>query len=283
MKTFLVGILFCFTFFTALHGQSIPPESSPAAITQRIGFNDVTVTYHRPNVKGRAIWGALVPYGEVWRTGADYPTRITLQDTTRVNGTNILPPGMYAIYTIPSKAEWTLIFSRNTELWGAFGYSPEDDVLRITLQPDTVEFTETLTIMFWDVTEESGTLELQWERIGLRVKLEVDCYDRIVDHVEDAWSQGKEDWGIYWKGARYLHSKGKNLGLAKKWIDRSVSLDTSWVNFWQKALVEFALGNVQEALEWGKKARDLCIANSKYCPYTQTYGDQIAEWEMKGN
>ncbi len=264
-----------------LYGQTIPPESSPATAVQRLGFNDITVSYHRPNVKGRAIWGTLVPYGEVWRTGADYPTRITLKDTTRVNGVHSILPGRYAVYTIPSDGEWTMIFSRNTELWGAFGYSPKDDALRFTVTPVTTEFMETFTILFSDVTEESATLELRWERIALKVKLEVNCYDRILKAVGDAYSTGVDDWGIYWKGARYLHSKGRDLQLARKWIDRSISLDTSWVNLWQKALIEATLGNVNEAIEWANKAKEICIKNTPYCPYTKTYTDQISAWKMK--
>jgi hypothetical protein len=111
-----------------------PDASQHATITQRVGLTDVSIDYSRPNMRGREIFGGLVPYGKVWRTGANSPTKIKFSDAVKIGGQDV-PAGEYAFYTIPNQDEWSIILSKNLKLWGAYGYKPDADELRVTAKP----------------------------------------------------------------------------------------------------------------------------------------------------
>jgi Protein of unknown function (DUF2911) len=153
------------------------PQPSPyASLTQRIGVNDVTITYHRPGVKGRKIWGELVPFGQVWRAGANEATTITFTEDVMLEE-RALPAGTYAFFTIPGEKEWTLIFSREAKQWGAFDYKEARDALRVKVAPRPSPPEEWLSYRFRDLTLNSAVTVLSWERVEvpfvIRNKVEV--------------------------------------------------------------------------------------------------------------
>lgn len=149
------------------------PRPSPnARVSQTIGVTDVTISFGRPGVKGREIWGALVPYGQVWRTGANEATTITFGNAVTVQGQN-LSAGTYALFTLPTADEWTLIFNKTANQWGAFSYNASQDALRVKVKPRTAGHEEWMSFRFSDLSVSSATIVLAWEKLAVPFKVEV--------------------------------------------------------------------------------------------------------------
>lgn len=146
--------------------------SPKASVSQTVGFTDVTISYSRPGVKGRKIWGGLVPYDKVWRAGANEATKITFSTDVNIEGKN-LPAGSYGFFAIPGRNEWTLIFNKVADQWGAFEYNEAEDALRITVKPEKANFTEWLRYGFTRTSDNTATVNLIWENLKVPFKLEV--------------------------------------------------------------------------------------------------------------
>ncbi|MFN3316104.1 MAG: DUF2911 domain-containing protein, partial [Raineya sp.] len=143
-----IAFLFSFFAISALYAQELPQASPVSKLEQRIGLTDVSVRYSRPSVKERKIWGEVVPYRTIWRTGANACTVISFSDNVSINGQNV-PAGEYSLFTIPTENEWTIILNKNTKLWGSDGYKQEEDVLRFNVKPEmNAPFTETMLFAF---------------------------------------------------------------------------------------------------------------------------------------
>src|SRR5689334_22884882 len=170
--------LFLATFFIApsAHAQSavlnLPRDSQHAKVMQRIGITDITINYHRPLVKGRKIWGGLVPYGQPWRAGANENTTIEFSDPVSVEG-KTLARGIYGLHMIPSESDWIIAFSKVSSAWGSFTYDQAEDALRVTVKPHPDEMHEALAYDFDDVKANSATVTLRWEKLAVPFKVEV--------------------------------------------------------------------------------------------------------------
>ena len=258
---------------------SLPAESPKAKVAQRLGFAEVEIEYSRPRVDGREIWGALVPFGEVWRTGADYPTSFSTTEPLRVEGA-ALAAGRYALYTIPGVDRWTVILSRNTELWGAFGYTPDADELRVEVRPRAAPaHTESFTIEFAEPTYRSAVLVLRWAGLEVPIRLEAEILERVLAEVAAA---APEDWGATWRGARILADLGQRQDLAREWIERSLAVERNWMNLWTAAELAAGRGDAAAAVELGAEALAACRAHRPYCAYSETYRARLAEWSDEG-
>ncbi len=281
--TFWIAILATLALPLLVIGQQFPAASPKASISQRVGFCDIDVIYHRPRVRGREIWDVLVPYGEVWRTGADYPTFISFSSQVFIEGAP-LDAGRYALYTIPDEGRWTIIFSRNTELWGAFGYKAEDDALRVDVRPRESSWIESFTIELMDVKDDSAVLDLRWEKIAVPVRLRVDIHETIITNVRSVIDKGEQvDWGLFWRGAGYLLEHRRDLGTAMEWIEKSIALEKNWMNTWTRAELLAARGELGRAAEAGSEALELCTQNAPYCAYQKTYARQLVRWTAEAN
>lgn len=175
MKTFfgLIVFLFVFTFFasSSVYAQEQKPRVSPkAGVSQTVGITNIAVTYSRPGVKGRNIWGELVPFDKIWRAGADEASAISFSGDVTIEG-QTLPAGKYSFFTIPGKDKWTLIFNSVAEQWGAYNYDQTKDVLRVEVKPYEGSFVEWLRFSFEDLTKESATLILEWEKLKVPFKI----------------------------------------------------------------------------------------------------------------
>ena len=193
--------------------QFTPPRPSPnAKVTQTIGLTEVSVTYSRPGVKGRAIWGALVPYGEPWRTGANEATQFTTSDDIMVEGHKV-PAGTYAVVTIPTADRWTFALSSQKEMWGSNGYDAKNDVVRVTVKPVAAEMVERLEFTFDDPATESATLNLRWEKLSVPVKLTVDTPAKALASARAAVAAAKpDDWRTPFRAASW----GFDAGVAQE-------------------------------------------------------------------
>ncbi|MCU1278540.1 MAG: hypothetical protein JWM53_2086, partial [bacterium] len=182
------------------------PQLSPAAVTgQTIGLTEITIAYHRPAVNGRAIWGEIVPYGEVWRTGANENATIRLSSPVKIEG-KPLAAGTYGLFMIPGESRWTIAFSTMSVAWGAYSYDPKEDALRVTVKPQTTaDAVERMRFDVDDVTERSATIALRWARARVPFSIEVDTPAVVMASMRAAlrglprfywpgWAQAADYW-----------------------------------------------------------------------------------------
>ena len=280
VKYSLFFSIFLMVFTFPLTSQSTMLESSKVVIEQRLGYGTVTVEYYRPNVNGRNIWGFLVPFNEVWRTGANYPTFITFSDTTYIEN-EMIPNGKYSLYTIPREDEWTIILSGNTTLWGAYGYNEKDDVLRVKVKPRVTEFMETFTIGFDNVMGHEAVFSLKWEKLKIPIRMSVHVFQKLIHEVDKKSREGKADWGTYNFAAKYMITHNVHLEKAGEWMARSLKMEKNWMNLWTMASFHSRMNDFISAIEYGEQALEDCKSSQPYCPYAITYSDRIAIWKEK--
>jgi hypothetical protein len=247
---------------TGLFAQTPPiefPAPSPhCTLKQRVGLTDVEVVYSRPGVKGREVFGSLVPYGQVWRTGANQSTKVTFSTPVKLNGAEV-PAGTYALYTIPGADEWTVILSKNLKLNGAFGYDAKDDLLRVKAKPMNLGTKlENFTIEFTDVRDESAILFLGWDQTLVPVKLEVEVASKLVPQIEAAMA-GSGDKKPYYQSAMFYYDHGLDLDKASKWIDAAVKGNETYYIVHLKAKILAKRGDKEAAIAAAKRSTELAI------------------------
>jgi Protein of unknown function (DUF2911) len=240
-----------------------PDASQHAAITQRVGLTDISLEYSRPTKRGREIFGGLVPYGQVWRTGANQPTKIKFSDMVKIGGQE-LPAGEYAFYSLPNENEWTIIFSRNTKLWGAYGYKAGDDALRVQVKPMTLATpVETFTISFDDLKNDGASLSLTWDKTRVPVEIMTNTASKVQSEIDDAL---KEPAALkpqfYYSAASFYYEHDKDLAQAAKWIDEAIAKQepARYFMFYKKAQIEAKLGQKEEAKAAADKSIELLKA-----------------------
>ncbi|HEX9161289.1 MAG TPA: DUF2911 domain-containing protein, partial [Thermoanaerobaculia bacterium] len=197
-----------------------PRPSQKSSLTQTIGTTDMTITYSRPGVKGRPIWGALVPYDKVWRTGANEATQISFSDDVIING-QPLPKGTYSLHTIPGKDMWTLIFNKVAEQWGSFTYDQAKDQLRVNTKPERAPFTEWLTFDVPQLTADRGTVVLRWENLAVPFTVETGTTQKTLAAAHSAVAAAApNDWRTPYRAASYAFDNGM-INDAQTWLDQA--------------------------------------------------------------
>jgi hypothetical protein len=236
----------------------LPRLSPQASLSQNFGFAKATVTYSRPAVNGRAIWGGVVPYGQVWRTGANEPTVIEFTRDVMVNG-QALPAGSYGLFVLPEKQSWTFIFSRNTKGWGAFGYNSKDDVLRVTVAPSQAAHQERMAFTFDDISEAGATLTLHWGALHGALKVTSAFVETGKANIQAGIAHIKAEDPYSWLNAArfyWVHGDGAaDRAQALQWVDQSIAVKPLFNNLWAKAQWLAESKRTTEAREVGKLAR----------------------------
>jgi len=226
------GLLFLLMAGAAMAQQIDLPRPSPnASVTQTVGVTDITIKYSRPGVKGREIWGKLVPYGEVWRAGANENTTIKFSTPVKVDG-HELPAGVYGFQVIPNQGDWTVIFSKDANEWGAFTYKPEHDALRIQVKPEPADFRERMGFDFEDVTDTAAKVVLSWEKLRAPFTVEVDTPALVQAKLKDAVR-----WQTPYQAANYCLQNNTCLDEASRWLDASLAIQENYSNLRAKALL----------------------------------------------
>jgi len=221
----LSGLVFSFGLSAQTPRIDFPAASPTCELKQRVGLTDIEVDYSRPSVKGRVIFGGIVPYGQVWRTGANQATKISFSTPVKLEG-NEIPAGTYALFTIPGEEQWTIIINKNTNQWGAFGYQTNDDLVRFPVTPVTLKDTsvETLAIEFNRIRDESAMLELVWEKTVVPIRLTVAVADKIVPQIEAAMAEpGKKSDGFYFQAATFYYNHDLGLTNALAWVNAGLA------------------------------------------------------------
>jgi tetratricopeptide (TPR) repeat protein len=234
-----------------LAGQSIvlslPRDSQRAVVSQRIGLTDVTITYHRPLAAGRKIWDGLVPYGKVWRAGANENTTIEFTDPVTVEG-QALAKGIYGLHMIPGADSWTVIFSKNHTSWGSFTYNQAEDALRVTVKPEPCEFHEALQYEFDDVKPDSTEVTLKWEKLAVPIRVSVNVNELTLQKIRDQLRDLPQYTWMSWDdAATYCVDHKVNLEEALQWADKSIGYEERFDNYLTKSRVLKALNRPEEA------------------------------------
>jgi hypothetical protein len=225
------------------------PAASPAAsITQRVGITDIEINYSRPSMRGRTVFGGLVPYGKVWRTGANSATRISFSTPVKVNGTE-LAAGSYEVFTIPAQDEWTVIFHQPKSQWGAYTYDQANDVARVKAKPVALPNPiETFTIQVSTITDRSATLYFAWEKVRVPVQLEFDVVSMLKPKIEAAMASDASP-KPYIQAAMFYLNYGLDLDQAAKWFDAAIAANPEAFYFsYHKARLLAKQGKKQEAI-----------------------------------
>lgn len=242
----------------------LPAASSAQTITQGLGIENVILNYSRPSMNGRKIFGDLVPYNEVWRTGANTNTTLTFEGDVTLNG-HTLTAGTYALFTIPNKTEWTVIISKNTKQWGAYTYNQSEDALRFKVKPQNLSSPiETFTISFDNVTPTDAVLSLAWEKTAIKVDLKVNQRAKIIASIEEAMKSDKKP---YFAAAQYYFNNNVDDKQALTWFDEAAKAQpkAAHVLYW-KAKAQLKAGDKKGAIKTATKGVEVATEgkNSEY-------------------
>ena len=256
---------------SAQNDLNLPDVSQAAEVKQRVALTDITVKYHRPLVNGRKIWGGLVPYGKVWRAGANENTTIEFSDPVSVEG-QPLAKGIYGLHMIPNPDSWTVIFSKTNTGWGSYSYKQEEDALRVNVKPRPLaEMREALEYEFEDLKPDSTAVTLKWEKLGVPFTVSVKDSDQTLQNIrEQLKGRGQFTWQALDEAAQFCLTKKIDLDEALRWADASIQNEERFDNLSTKADILKALNRADEAKTTWNHAVEIAAA-----PQLYSYGRRL--------
>jgi hypothetical protein len=249
---------------------NLPRASQHATVMQRIGITDITINYHRPLANGRQIWGKVVPYGQVWRAGANENTTITFTDPVMIEG-QALDKGTYGVHMIPGESQWTVIFSKNSTSWGSFTYKQEDDALRVNVKAQAAEEHDALTYDFDDVKPGSAVVTMRWEKVAVPFKVGVNVNDLVTASIHrQLHGLNQYYWENWDDAAGYFLANKINLDEALKDEEMSIQNEERYDNLMNKSKILAAMGRQKDAEAFRTQALNKASAVQLYF-----YGRQL--------
>ena len=256
-----------------------PLRVSPAStVTQEIGISRIELSFSRPAVKGRKIWGGLVPFGEVWRTGANNATAITFSHAAKVAGKDV-PAGSYGLFAIPGEKTWTLILNKKAKQWGAYDYKKEEDQLRWEVTPQAGVFLEYLEYRVLPVDPGNAMVELGWEKLRVSFLVAFDTKGIYWSQLEDTLKKAPDsDWVPWFQAARYCQEQGIEPQKALAWIEKSLKIGENFQNHEIAARISRNAKRLPEALSHLQKAIDLSRGKAPK-DYTENLEKELATWK----
>jgi len=256
MRKFILGfIVFAITFSVRSQSIKMPPPSPPQTIKQDFGISSIELSYSRPGIKGRKVFGDLVPYGKVWSTGANNATTIDFGDDVTIGGTKV-PAGKYGLLTIPDKDNWKVIITKQLEVTNPTDYKPESDLVRVDVKPMTMkDKMETFTMQFANVKPSTCELQIMWENTAVVVPISSDVETVVMKQIDDAMNKDNRP---YFQSALYYLNNGKDLNQAIVWFDKAIAQQPNgyWI-YHQKANALAKLGKKDEAKATAQKSIEL--------------------------
>ena len=278
-----IGLLFAFGLLlsTLTIAQIKAPAASPSAtLTQTVGLTEVKIEYSRPGLKGRRMFGGFLPYNQLWRTGANASTKITISDDVQIED-NDLPAGTYALYTIPGKDEWTIIIHKNITHWGTGGknYSKSEDAFRFKVKSTKLtEKVETFTIGIDNVQSNSASIELKWENTKVSFLLGVNTEAKVMADIKQKMKGVSGT--TYYQAAKYYHETGKDKNQALQWVQSAIELEGE--KFWMlrlKALILADMRRYKKAIKAAERSTILAkeAGNDNYVKMNKA---SIKDWEL---
>jgi hypothetical protein len=261
-------------------GPELPTPSPKARIEQRVGLVDMSVDYSSPGVKGRKIWGDLVPFDRPWRAGANAATKLTVSHDFVFGGKSVAA-GSYALYAVPGKATWAVALNSSTAAWGNDGFDKTKDVARVSIKPIATAPRERLTYIFSNTADDGVRLDLEWEKVRVSIPIAVDTKRYAMANIEKAVD---EAWRPHFTAARYLLENGGDLDKALAYIDGSIAVKPTWWNNWVRAQILAKKGRAADATAAGEKAQALGTGDRVYEGfYKDEVSKTIAGWKKKAS
>jgi len=265
--------VFTLSLATAAQAAIELPRPSPAAsVSQRVGLTDVKVEYSSPGVKDRKVWGDLVPYGELWRTGANAGTKITFSRDVKVAGTDV-KAGTYTLLTIPKKGKWTLILNSDTALNGTRGYDQKKDVVRAEVATKQTDKRERMTFLFDDTSDDRSNLRLEWNELAVVIPIEAGTGKQAMESITGSA-------GDLSTAARYLLDENIEPARALMLATSAVQIDPSWSNTYVLSRAQAANGRYGEATATAQKAHELGL-KADYFFWKEDVEKSIKDWSAK--
>src|SRR5438067_9733652 len=255
----------------AQNDLNLPDVSQAAEVKQRIALTDITIKYHRPLVNGRRIWGGLVPYGKVWRAGANENATIDFSDAVSVEG-KPLAKGTYGLHMIPNPDSWTSILSKTNSGWWSYSYDQKEDALRVDVKPKPLaENKEALEFDFEDLKPTSSTVTLKWEKLGVPFTVSINDADQTLENIRaQLKGRGQFTWQASDEGAQFCLTRKINLDEALRWADASIQNEERFDNLSTKADILKALNRPDEAKTTWNHAVEVATA-----PQLYSYGRRL--------
>ena len=250
IKISIILMLVLFGVSNLFAQTTLPRSSQRQTVSQTVGDTTVSIVYHRPNAKARTVWGGLVPFGEVWRTGANENTTFEISNDVKING-QVLPKGKYGLHTIPTKDEWTIIFNKVNNEWGSFNYNVKEDALRVTVKPIAGDFKETMTIDFDNVADTTTQIVIAWEKLRVPFTLDVgDLNKRILTNFRREIVSDPIQAANFVLSSKMTANYEEALG----WLNNSIKINENYSNLNTKARLLAEMGRKDEAITTGEKA-----------------------------
>lgn len=277
MKKIILNALFLASA-ALTQAQIIMPQPSPiSTVSQKVGLVDVSITYSRPSAKGRKVFGDVVPYDKLWRTGANMATKLTVSDSLKIAHFWV-PKGEYAIFTVPGQMEWVVIISKQANLSGTNGYQETEDMGRFKVKPVGTMFTETFTINFANVTTKSAEIQLEWETTRISFPIASDPDRAVMKNIDAALNVPARN---YYQAASYYYENDKDLKKALEWINTAIA--NNYERYWVlrvKSLIQAKLGDYKGAIATAEKSIELAKKDNDDA-YVKMNEESIAEWKKK--
>ena len=272
MKKILFLIAFAASNLTFAQTLTTPQPSTTQNIKQNFGLSSIELSYSRPNAKGRTVIGDLVPFGKVWRTGANQATTLNFGDDVTIGGKKIAA-GKYGLLSIPDKENWVLIITKQLDVTSAAAYKEESDVVRVNVKPVILkDKIETFTIQFANVKANSCDVNLQWENTSITLPVSTDVDSKVMSQINGIMTK---DNLPYYSAAMYYMDNGKDLNQALSWFNKATDQNPdAFYMFYQKANCLAKLGKKQDAIATATKSRELSIA-AKNADYVKLNEDLL--------
>lgn len=249
-------ILFLMAGINLIAQVELPRLSPNASVNQTVGLTSITINYCRPAVHGRKIWGALVPFNQVWRTGANEATTIQFTTDVMLEG-NKVPAGKYSLFTIPAENEWTVILNKVDKQWGAYNYKQESDLVRFKVKPLIGEFVENLCFSIDNLANATATVTMRWEKIQVSFKVEVDLAGQVYTKIKEAFAAKPDSWQNYSQAANYAADNNLYGEEPFEWIEKAISLNGGYFPYFVKAKLFNKIDKTTEALKALDKCREV--------------------------
>lgn len=260
---------------------SLPEPSPPTTVKQKIGFTDLTVDYSRPAVKGRAVFGGMVPFGELWRTGASDATILTTTDAITMAGKQ-LPAGSYSLFSIPNRGEWTIILNKHVGGHGLDGYDEKNDILRFTVKADSsARFYESFTIEVQDLVRNGAMIFLNWANTSVHFPVVSNADERITTEIMNRINVNKEDKpGLYYQAALYYFDQEKDTKQALAWATKAVALKPAFNYLHLQAKLLARASDYKGAIAAARQSAQVA-QQEKFADYVTLNNRLIVEWQKK--
>lgn len=269
MKKSIISLITAAILSTSMYAQEfkMPSPSTFSTINQQFSISSIEIEYSRPSMKGRKVFGDMIPYGKIWRTGANANTKISFGEDVMIEGM-LLPAGKYSVYTIPNKDSWEIVFNKGLENWGTSGYNDAEDALRVKVKPITSkQQIETFSIDVNNITNNSATIFLSWENTIVPIKVVANNHDKIIAYLDQELAGSKPP---YQQAANYYLEQNYKLDQALVYADKAIESNQNafWLQ-WMKAKILNKLGRKVEAIEAATKAAEMSKGTGYEAEYTK--------------